>query len=121
MKYETSISFETKYYLKPFGEDGRSYTGTVGIAHTDSSTYLIDPEEIIITDTEIKIRFDYPFASKRLVITDTENENGFTREELFVNISREFKNIWEDETIDEDINMYFLSILQSQMRVVLPF
>lgn len=57
---------------------------------------LINPDEIIIEDEKITIRFTYPLSIE--VLVECEKKGGFSRMDLFRLIYENYKRIYDEET-----------------------
>jgi hypothetical protein len=69
----------------------------INIEKTESAIQqLIDPEEIVIAESEAILIIDYPLSKeKKFVLKSTSN--GFTRKQLLQEISRKYHEIYEIE------------------------
>ena len=77
-------------------EDGSIGTPTVvdyGSEYTRNR--IVDPDELVIKEEKITIRFTYPLSVK--VYLEFENEGGFTKLDLFRCIYEGYKKIYDEE------------------------
>lgn len=82
------ITFKVRY------PDGDS--PYISLANPDEDLkYLQNPNEFVIHETKIKIRYDYPLKGKH--VFEYENTQGFTRKELALLISSQYHEIYEKE------------------------
>jgi hypothetical protein len=61
----------------------------------DEKGAFIKHDEVVITDKDIKVSFDYPLKQKFLF--DFHSDQGFTRKQLVELIANTYKNIYEEE------------------------
>lgn len=71
---------------------------------TPCPNHLIKPDEVVITETKINIKFEYPLTNP--VTLSFVNPGGFTRFDFFRCVYEGYLNIYkEEESADEDPGM----------------
>ncbi len=56
---------------------------------------IINPDEVIIPDEKITIKFTYPLSVE--IVREYEQKGGFSRKDLFRHIFEAYKNIYDEE------------------------
>lgn len=73
----------------------------IGPAYPD---YLIDPDEVVTTESKINIKFEYPLTNPTTI--SFANPDGFTKFGFFACVYKGYKSIYdEEESTDEDPGM----------------
>ena len=88
---EGIIEFNIMEFIK-----SENLPGTVKVISYDDKytrNHIIDGEQVVIHDKEIKIQFDYPLNKN--VYFEYKNESGFTRIDLFRYILEGYKKIYD--------------------------
>ncbi|MFW9822714.1 MAG: hypothetical protein ACFFE4_07260 [Candidatus Thorarchaeota archaeon] len=65
---------------------------------------IIDPDEVLIHDEKIEIRFTYPLSEE--VLLEYEQNGGFSRKLLFRIIYEEYRKIYDEEEQVGDPGIY---------------
>jgi hypothetical protein len=94
-----SISFNVKTDNKDF-EDGIIPWVSIEKPETDIPQ-LIDRNKIVITETKVTIIIDYPLTNEYRF--DLESKNGFTREQLLKEISKNYYKLYKEEELSATI------------------
>lgn len=82
--------------------DTRRNTISMGVQPLQNADYTPtnnDPpeNEVVITDTEIYIKYSYPLSKSHIHKHITKNPNGFTRKELYEQIAAHYHTIYAEE------------------------
>lgn len=85
-----------------FSQKSRTRRTRIGMGsqRLKNKTYDSDElpaEEIVIKDREIKVKYSYPLNEPHLHVHKTENPEGFTRKELYEQISAHYHAIYAEE------------------------
>lgn len=67
----------------------------INYADEELRNRIINPNEIIIPDEKITIKFTYPLSIE--VVNEYQQKGGFSRKDLFRYIYETYKNIYEEE------------------------
>jgi hypothetical protein len=96
---ETSeILFEIKTTDKEVASDG--VIPWISIENADKEVFnLIGKDEIVLKEQVVDLTIDYPLENVITVELRSDKKNGFTRAELILKISAEYKRIYQKEEI----------------------
>lgn len=93
----TVINFPTINFF----EDGES-NGEIPLMTSHSvsklvTEHLVDPDESVLSDNQVKICFSYPFAQDFVFTFNSKSGNGFTRGELVSLIINQYYTMYREE------------------------
>ncbi len=98
-KYE-DVNFETPY------EDNYDEKGDINVSPyiplckgygDDAFIGLTNPDEVVIPESEIKIKFHYPLKTELISVFKADTEDGFTRKGLAKVVIKTYEEIYEAE------------------------
>ena len=67
----------------------------INYADENSLNRIINPDEVIIPDEKITIKFSYPLSVE--IVREYKQKGGFSRKDLFRHIYEAYKNIYDEE------------------------
>jgi hypothetical protein len=96
----TTISFSVKTNNKKDFENGIIPWASIEKPENDVAQ-LVDRNKIVIPESKLTIIIDYPLTNEYRF--DLESKNGFTREQLLMEISKNYYKLYEEEEISATI------------------
>lgn len=90
------ILFEVKTTDKELAPDG--VTPWISIEDADKEVFdLIGKDEIVLKEQVVDVTIDYPLENAATIELRSDKKSGFTRAELILKISAEYKRIYKEE------------------------